>query len=68
MVKTQFRVLYRQFLFRLVDLDLLSTQGEISKLLGQFASLLVFLGMIFSIAVCGLTGDDMPARAHLIAS
>ena len=68
MVKTQFRVLYRQFLFRLVDLDLLSTQGEISKLLGQFASLLVFLGLLFSFAVCGLTGDDMPARARLIAS
>jgi len=67
-VKTQFRVLYRQFLFRIVDLELLSTQGEISKLLGQFASLLVFLGLIFSFAVCGLTGDDMPARARLIAS
>jgi hypothetical protein len=66
--KTQFRVLYRQFLFRIVDLELLSTQGETSKLLGQFASLLVFLGVIFSFAVWGLTGDDMPAQARLIAS
>ena len=68
MVKTQFRVLYRQFLFRLVDLELLSTHGETSKLLGQFASLLVFLGLIFSFPLWGLTGDDMPARARLIAS
>jgi hypothetical protein len=44
MTKLQFRVLYRQFLFRMVDLELLSAsaQGDISKLLGQFAGLLVF--------------------------
>ena len=68
MVKTQFRILYRQFLFRIVDLELLSTQGETSKLLGQFASLLVFIGLLFSAAVLILAGDDMPARARLIAS
>ena len=68
MVDTQFRILYRQFLFRIVDLELLSTQGETSKLLGQFASLLVFLGLIFSLRLWVLTGDDMPARARLIAS
>jgi hypothetical protein len=44
MEKLQFRVLYRQFLFRMVDLELLSAgaQGDISKLLGQFAGLLIF--------------------------
>ena len=68
MVKIQFRVLYRQFLFRIVDLELLSTQGETSKLLGQFASLLVFIGLFFSAAVLILAGTDMPARARLIAS
>ncbi len=68
MVKTQFRILYRQFLFRIVDLELLSTQGETSKLLGQFASLLVFIGLLFSAAVLNLAGDDLPARARLIAS
>lgn len=67
MVKTQFRVLYRQFLFRIVDLELLSTQGETSKLLGQFASLLVFLSLLFSFAVWGLTEGGMPATARLIA-
>ena len=40
MKKLQFRVLYRQFLLRIVDLELLAPQGDISKLLGQFAALL----------------------------
>ncbi len=49
----QFRVLYREFLFRMVDLELLSPQGDITKLLGQFAAILIwissglFLGAIF---------------------
>ena len=40
----QFRVLYRQFLFRLMDVELssASARGDASKLLGQFAALLVF--------------------------
>jgi hypothetical protein len=44
MEKLQFRVLYRQFLFRMVDLELLSTSahGDISGLLGRIAGLLVF--------------------------
>src|ERR1700743_225555 len=47
----QFRVLYREFLLRLVDLELLSAdaQGDTNKLLGQFATLLisssVFIGL-----------------------
>src|ERR1700683_5299166 len=49
----QFRVLYREFLFRMVDLELLSPQGDITKLLGQFAAILIwfssglFLGALF---------------------
>ena len=37
MTKLQFRVLYREFLFRMVDLELLSADalGDSSKLLGQ---------------------------------
>ena len=54
MTKIQFRVLYREFLFRMVDLELLSSQGDMSKLLGQFAALLLFLSMLFSIPVFGL--------------
>ena len=43
-MKGQFQVLYREFLFRVVDLEILAPQGEISKLLGQFAAVLVFVG------------------------
>ena len=43
MTKLQFRVLYREFLFRMVDLELLSADalGDSNKLLGQFAALLI---------------------------
>jgi CubicO group peptidase (beta-lactamase class C family) len=48
--KLQFRVLYREFLFRIVDLELLSAhaQGDSRTLLGQFASLLIFCGVILA--------------------
>jgi hypothetical protein len=41
----KWRVLYRQFLFRLFDPDVLSAQaqGDATKILGQFAVLLVFV-------------------------
>jgi len=50
MTKLQFRVLYRQFLFRMVDLELLSpaAQGDIHTLLGRFAALLLFLSLWLS--------------------
>lgn len=45
----QLRVLHREFLFRIVDRELLSThaQGDMSKLLLQFAALLIFISLIF---------------------
>ena len=49
----QFKTLYHEFLFRLVDLELLSpdAQGDANRLLGRFGTLLAF----FSIYL-GLTG------------
>ncbi len=38
--KRQFLALYRNFLFRVVDLELLSASGDVRNLLGQFAALL----------------------------
>ena len=63
MEKLQFRILYRQFLFRMVDPELLSAhaQGDMSKLLGQFAALLVFLGL--GLASFGF-GWTQPAWPH----
>lgn len=47
--RRQFRVLYRDFLFRLVDLELLSAAGDVQKLLGQFGAMLAAFG--FTIAI-----------------
>jgi len=69
MAKRQFRVLYREFLFRMVDLELLSVhaQGDASRLLGQFAALLAFLGVLFSMpAMMGFGDANMPPPARLM--
>jgi CubicO group peptidase (beta-lactamase class C family) len=51
MTKKQFRVLYREFLFRIVDRELLSTyaKGDMSQLLLQVATLMIFLSVCFSL-------------------
>jgi hypothetical protein len=58
MEKLQFRVLYRQFLHRVVDLELLSPQGDPDKLLGQFATVLLTFSFVLSIPLifAGLGG------------
>ncbi|MGH9719277.1 MAG: hypothetical protein ACRD8O_03640 [Bryobacteraceae bacterium] len=48
--RRQFRVLYRDFLFRMIDLELLSERGEIQKLLGQFVAMLAALSFTFVLA------------------
>jgi CubicO group peptidase (beta-lactamase class C family) len=57
---SQFRVLYRQFLFRLADIEALSShaQGDVQKLLGQFASLLVVVSMLLAIAALSMSGAN----------
>jgi CubicO group peptidase (beta-lactamase class C family) len=51
MNRRQFRVLYRQFLFRIVDPEVLSgdARGDANKLLGQFAALLVWISVGMSL-------------------
>jgi hypothetical protein len=44
---SQFRVLYRVFLLRVVDLELLSGDGDPIRLLGQFAALLAAISFVF---------------------
>jgi hypothetical protein len=41
-----FRVLYRQFLLRVVDLEALSIEADIPRFLGQFAGVLMMFSMI----------------------
>jgi hypothetical protein len=47
--RRQFALLHRDFLFRLVDLELLSSHGDIQKLLGQFAALLGAFSFVLAI-------------------
>src|SRR6266852_1027812 len=49
--RQQFRVLYRDFLLRLIDLDLLSAGGDVTKLFAQFAALLAAFSFIVGIYV-----------------
>ena len=62
----QFRVLYREFLFRMVDLELLSAhaQGDSNRLLGQFASLLIFLSVLLTLPALGF-GHGSPQQLVL---
>jgi len=66
--KRQFRILYRQFLFRMVDVELLSSaaQGDISKLLGRFAAIVVFLGLWLGVGVILTAGAARGGGAGLL--
>jgi CubicO group peptidase (beta-lactamase class C family) len=61
----QFRVLYRDFLFRLVDRELLAShaKGDASRLVLQLASLLLCVGGLASLpALFFSVGQNAPAR------
>ncbi len=58
--RQQFGVLYRDFLYRLIDVELLSAAGDVQKLLGQFAALLA----AFSFTITVFTFPKL-ARARL---
>jgi hypothetical protein len=70
MTKLQFRVLYREFLFRMVDLEVLSAHalGDANKLLGQFAALLILISVGFSAAAFGFADARMSPPARLVFS
>src|SRR5262249_38600707 len=69
MEKQQFRVLYREFLFRMVDLEVLSSHalGDSNKLLGQFASFLVSFSILLSLGVLGVGSQRTPTAALFYA-
>ena len=47
----QFKVLHRQFLLRVIDLEALSIEADIPRFLGQFAGVLIMFSFIHSVAV-----------------
>jgi len=64
MDRRQWRVLMRQFLFRVFDLEVLSAdaQGDANKLLGQFATLLILVSVGVSFGALILTNPNAPGR------
>ena len=58
--KHQFRVLFREFRLRVIDLELLSTDGDPTKLLGQFAALLLGFSFLVSLPILLLGAGRMP--------
>lgn len=67
-IKMQFRALYREFLFRAVDLELLSQQADLSRLLGQFAALLIFVGLLLSVSTISLGNSKVPRETLLMSA
>src|SRR5690242_16394763 len=60
MTRIQFRVLYHEFLFRVVDLELLAPQGDIAKLLGQFAGVLIFFSASYAFGALFFSTPAIP--------
>lgn len=58
----QFRVLYRQFLLRVVDLEALSMQADIPRLLGQFAGVLILFSALWGLGF--MAASDHPAMTR----
>jgi hypothetical protein len=58
----QFRVLYRQFLLRIVDFEALSGQADVVGFLGQFTGVLIMLSLIHAfVAFIYLVSPGTPA-------
>lgn len=70
--KVQFRVLFRVFLMRVVDLELLSADGDPTKLLGQIAALLAGVSFLFCLPLLlnggGWHETDLWVMEHLFLS
>ena len=67
--RRQFRILYRDFLFRMVDLEVLSAQGDIRKLLGQFVAMLAAFSFVLAfLFVPRYASSTLPAQRLLVAA
>jgi hypothetical protein len=59
MTTSQFRVLFRVFLLRIVDLEIVAAEGDPVKLLGQFAALFAAISLLFSLPLI-VIGQSSP--------
>ena len=65
--KLQFRVLYRQFILRIVDLEALSSKADVIRLLGQLASILVMLGVLNALVALVFNLNRIPVEDRVAA-
>lgn len=72
MERLQFRVLFRVFMLRVVDLELLSADGDPTKLLGQCAALLAGISFLFCLPLLLVGGGwretDLWTMEHLFVA
>ena len=70
MTRLQFRVLYREFRWRLFDLELLSADalGDASKLLGRFAALIIMVSLFLAVHALEFGGSQQPPELKLAAA
>ena len=67
--RKQFRILFREFLFRMIDLELLAPEGDVTKLLGQFVTILLVISLWAALpASAGASGGRLPTVGGLIIS
>jgi hypothetical protein len=59
MTNSPFRVLFRVFLLRIVDLEIVAAEGDPVKLLGQFAALFAAISLLFSLPLI-VMGQSSP--------
>jgi hypothetical protein len=59
-----FRVLYRQFLLRVIDLEALSIQADVVGFLGQFAGVLLMVNFIHTAGVYFMPPFDFASAFH----
>jgi hypothetical protein len=63
----EFRVLYRQFLLRVVDLESLSIEADIPRFVGQFAGVLILISIFQTLGflVVSGAGSDKPSLIRM---
>ena len=61
-----FRVLYGQFLLRVIDLEALSIEADIPRFLGQFAGVLIMISLLQVLGALLLLGSSPAPAAQLV--
>jgi hypothetical protein len=66
--KARFRILFREFLLRIVDIDILPSPGDALKLMGQIAALLAAFNALFAMSVRRFAEMEGPLEKTLSAA